>query len=67
MKNKIKKKTTDLNAINMDKKIEAFEKNNPDISKAIKLFDISMSHYEQTLKSLEPVKTFTNSSTKVIL
>ena len=66
MKSKTKKKVITVSPQNIQKKIEAFEKNNPEISKAMKLFDLSMSHYEQSLKSLEPVKTYTSSSTKVL-
>lgn len=62
---KTKKKINNLSEKDIQRKIKVFEKNNPEISKAMKLFDLSMSNYQQTLRSLDPVKTFTGSSTKV--
>lgn len=62
-KTKSKKTAT---AKNLAKQIEKFEKDNPSIAKAMKILDVSMSQYESALRSLEPTKTYTNNSTKVL-
>lgn len=45
------------------KNIEAFEKNNPAILKAMKAVDMSMKEYEQIIRSLDPITTYTGNST----
>lgn len=65
MKNKKTVKT--ITKKRLEKEIEKFEQNNPELVKAMKLFDLSMASYEQSIKSLEPKKTFTSSSTKVLV
>lgn len=44
--------------------VEAFEKKNPEILKAMKAVDMSMREYEQIMRSLEPLTTYTSNSTK---
>lgn len=46
-----------------ERQIRKFEKNNPQVSKALKLFDLAFSEYNQALKVLNPVHTYTSSST----
>lgn len=45
------------------KNIEAFEKNNPEILRAMKAVDMSMKEYEQIVRSLDPITTYTSNST----
>lgn len=45
--------------------ISKFEKKHPDIAEAMKVFDMSMSHYETSIKSLEQTKISITHSTKV--
>ncbi len=62
-----KRQTTQITKQKLQKEIEKFEKTNPEIAKAMKLFELSMYSYEQSIKSMEPIKTITSSSTKVLV
>lgn len=66
MKRVIKKRTKNVLEKLMQNRVKSFEKNNPDIAKSLKLFDMSISHYEQALRSLEPVETQMSTSTKTM-
>ena len=63
MNNKSRKKSV-VNEVS--KKLKKFEKSNPEIVASLKIFDMSISHYENIIKSLEPTKTYVSNSTKII-
>lgn len=48
------------------KEIKKFERENPSIKKAMKTLEMSMKEYEQTLRSMDPVVTFTSGSTTIL-
>ena len=58
----IKKKISDKQFL---ESVKAFEKKNPEIIKAMKAVDMSMKEYEQIMRSLEPLVTYTSNSTRV--
>lgn len=45
------------------RKIEEFEKANPELSKTLRLLDISIREYNEALNALEPITTYTTNST----
>ncbi len=47
----------------LNKRIKEFEKNNPQIAGAMKIFELGMFEYQKALNSLDPVKTYTSNST----
>lgn len=47
----------------IEKKIKEFEKKNPELTRSMDLFDMSMQEYEKVVHTLNPVKTFTSNST----
>lgn len=46
--------------ISTDELISKYLKDNPAIKKALKIFDISSKEYRNTIKSMQPQKTFIN-------
>ncbi len=49
----------------VSKKLDQLVCDNIEISKSLKIFDISMTQYEKILQSIGPAKTLISNSTKV--
>jgi len=63
MKKQAIKQTTNRSQEALNKKVKEFEKKNPQIAGAMKIFELGMSEYQKALNSLEPVRTYTSNST----
>lgn len=57
------KNATIKRQVRIEKKAKQFEKNNPEIAKSLKLFDMTIREYDRVIQSINPVKTYTSNST----
>lgn len=63
MTKKDNKKIVNRSQEALNKRLKDFERDNPQVAGAMKIFEMGMSEYKKALSSLDPVKTYTSSST----
>jgi len=49
---------------NIDRAVEEFAREHPDVMEALEVFGIATSEYERALRALHPSATYTGSSTQ---